>query len=83
LGEAGIEVLLDDREERPGVKFADSELIGIPYRVTLGPRGVSEGVVELTTRRGMSKIDVPLVDVVSTVRGTVETERFGTQPTPL
>ena len=83
LAEAGVEVLLDDRDERPGVKFADSELIGIPYRVTVGPRGVSEGVVELTARRGMSKSDVQLVEVVGTVASSVETERFGTQPTPV
>lgn len=76
---AGIEVLLDDREERPGVKFADSELIGIPYRVTVGPRGVSEGVVEHTARRGMVKSDVPLTDLVAKVKATIESERFGTQ----
>ncbi|HLF44645.1 MAG TPA: His/Gly/Thr/Pro-type tRNA ligase C-terminal domain-containing protein, partial [Acidimicrobiia bacterium] len=83
LADAGIEVLLDDRDERPGVKFADSELIGIPYRVTVGPRGVSHGAVELTSRRGMTKSDVELSDVVSMVRSTIEFERFGTQPTPL
>ncbi|HLF42455.1 MAG TPA: proline--tRNA ligase [Acidimicrobiia bacterium] len=81
LIEAGIEVLLDDRDERPGVKFADSELIGIPYRVTVGPRGVTDGVMELTARRGMVKSDVPLADLVTTVRGVVESERFGTEVT--
>ena len=40
---AGVEVILDDRDERPGVKFADAELIGIPYRVTIGPKGLAEG----------------------------------------
>jgi len=81
LIEAGIEVLLDDRDERPGVKFADSELIGIPYRVTVGPRGVTDGVMELTARRGMVKSEVPLTDLVTTVRGVVESERFGTEVT--
>ncbi|HEY4584150.1 MAG TPA: proline--tRNA ligase [Acidimicrobiia bacterium] len=81
LTEAGIEVLLDDRDERPGVKFADSELIGIPYRVTVGPRGVTDGVMELTARRGMVKSEVPLTDLVTTVRGVVESERFGTEVT--
>jgi prolyl-tRNA synthetase len=81
LTEAGIEVLLDDRDERPGVKFADSELIGIPYRVTVGPRGVTDGVMELTARRGMVRSDVPLTDLVTTVRGVVESERFGTEVT--
>jgi prolyl-tRNA synthetase len=52
LRAAGIEVLLDDRDERPGVKFNDADLIGIPYRLTVGPRGVAEGKVELTRRRG-------------------------------
>ena len=79
LVDSGIEVLIDDREERPGVKFADSELIGIPYRVTVGPRGVSEGSVELTARRGMVKTDVALAELVSTVKETVESERFGAQ----
>ena len=65
LEELGIEVLLDDREERPGVKFADAELIGIPYRVTVGPRGVEQGVVELTTRSDLSTEELPLGVVVS------------------
>jgi len=73
----GIDVLLDDRVERPGVKFADSELIGIPYRITIGPRGVESGNVELTTRRGLHKEDIGLVEVVSHVRELVESERFG------
>ena len=46
----GAEVLLDDRDERPGVKFKDMELIGIPYRITVG-RGISEGKVELVSAR--------------------------------
>jgi prolyl-tRNA synthetase len=46
----GIDVLLDDRDERPGVKFKDADLIGIPYRVTVGPKGLSEGKVELMRR---------------------------------
>ncbi len=49
---AGIEVLLDDRDERPGVKFNDADLIGIPYRITVGPKGIAEGRAELTRRRG-------------------------------
>jgi prolyl-tRNA synthetase len=63
LTDAGIEVLLDDREERPGVKFADAELIGIPYRVTVGPRGVADGLVEVTTRRGLVTEEMALADV--------------------
>jgi prolyl-tRNA synthetase len=48
---AGVDVIFDDRNERPGVKFADAELIGIPYRVTIGPKGLAEGVVEVVRRR--------------------------------
>ncbi len=77
LEDVGIEVLLDDRVERPGVKFADSELIGVPYRVTIGPRGVAEGLVELTDRRYMDKVAVPLDEVVGQVADLVEQRRHG------
>lgn len=50
LTTCGLEVLLDDRDERPGVKFADADLIGIPQRITVGERGLSDGVVELRRR---------------------------------
>lgn len=49
-GAAGLDVLVDDRDARPGVKFADSELIGIPYRLTIGSRSLSNGQVEFTPR---------------------------------
>ena len=49
---AGIDVILDDRDERPGVMFADWELIGVPFRLTVGERGLKEGVVEIQSRRG-------------------------------
>ncbi len=74
---AGVEVLIDDRVERPGVKFADSELIGIPYRLTVGPRGVGEGKVELTVRKGMSKQDVAINEVVAMLTDRVAAERHG------
>ncbi len=77
LQDAGIDVLLDDRVERPGVKFADSELIGIPYRVTVGPRGVAESVVELTERRGLEKENVTLGEAVVALVDSVERHRFG------
>lgn len=73
----GIDVLLDDRIERPGVKFADSELIGIPYRITIGPRGVAEGSVELTARRDLAKEDVALSEVVGVVSDRVLAQRSG------
>jgi len=47
---AGFDVLLDDRDERPGVMFADAELIGIPHRITIGERGLKEGVIEYQPR---------------------------------
>jgi prolyl-tRNA synthetase len=47
---AGIDVLLDDRDERPGVMFADAELIGIPHRVTVGERGLKDGIIEYQPR---------------------------------
>jgi len=51
LVNAGLDVLYDDRDERAGAKFATMELIGIPWRITIGPRGLNAGVVELTSRR--------------------------------
>ncbi|WP_269499860.1 proline--tRNA ligase [Castellaniella sp. S9] len=52
LGAAGVDVILDDRDARPGIMFADWELIGVPLRVTLGERGLKDGVVEIQARRG-------------------------------
>jgi prolyl-tRNA synthetase len=58
LGNAGVEVLLDDREERAGAKFATMELIGLPWQVTVGPRGAKQGVVELKSRRSGETIEL-------------------------
>ncbi len=77
LEAAGIEVLLDDREERPGVKFADAELIGVPYRVTVGPRGVEQGVVEMTTRRDLSTEEVSIGEVGGRLIDLVLAQRLG------
>ncbi|MCI5723353.1 MAG: proline--tRNA ligase [Erysipelotrichaceae bacterium] len=66
LQQQGIEVLLDDRDERPGVKFKDMELIGIPYRITIG-RGISEGKVELKSRTGEVE-EVQITDVVNKLK---------------
>ncbi len=63
--DAGIEVLIDDRDERPGVKFNDAELIGIPFRVTVGPRGVASGEAEFTVRATGETVAVGLDDVVA------------------
>ena len=51
LEAAGIEVLYDDTDTRAGAKFATMDLIGLPWRITVGPRGLKNGVVELTSRR--------------------------------
>ena len=76
LADAGIEVLLDDRMERPGVKFNDAELIGIPFRITVGPRGLAEGNVEVNERAVGDRADVPLGDVVATIRDRVVAARL-------
>jgi prolyl-tRNA synthetase len=57
---AGVEVILDDRDERAGVKFNDADLLGIPWRVTIGPRGVKQGTVELRERRSGESSDLAL-----------------------
>ena len=69
LSDAGIQVLIDDRDERAGSKFKDADLIGIPYRLAIGGRGLQEGVVELKNRRGGEVVKVPLAEVVSHLRG--------------
>ncbi|PNU21638.1 proline--tRNA ligase [Geothermobacter hydrogeniphilus] len=74
LLEQGIEVLLDDRDERPGSKFKDADLIGIPLRVTVGSRGLKDGNLELQVRRGGERSMVPLAEVASRVTAIVTTE---------
>ncbi|MEI7841834.1 MAG: proline--tRNA ligase [Gallionellaceae bacterium] len=68
LTAAGIEVLMDDRDERPGVMFADLELIGIPHRVVIGDRGLKEGNVEYQGRRDSAAQPIPLQDVAKLVQ---------------
>jgi len=68
LQTAGIDVLLDDRDERPGVMFAEMELIGIPHRMTIGERGLKEGKVEYVDRRSLQTTTVPVGDAYSFVR---------------
>lgn len=66
---SGIEVLLDDRNERPGVMFADMELIGIPHRVVIGERGLKESQVEYQGRTDIAARNVPLAEINSFVSG--------------
>jgi len=70
---AGIDVILDDRDERPGAMFADWELIGVPLRVTIGERGLKDGQVELTVRRGMSMTLAPLAGAAQAVKDLLQT----------
>ncbi|MEP6942812.1 MAG: proline--tRNA ligase [Betaproteobacteria bacterium] len=65
---AGIDVLLDDRGERPGVMFADLELIGIPHRVTIGDRGLKDATVEYQGRRDAKATVTPMGEIVSSLR---------------
>lgn len=68
LADTGADVLLDDRAERPGVMFADLELIGIPHRVTIGERGLNEGIVEYQARRDAAPTKVPVADIPDFIR---------------
>ena len=64
---AGIETLLDDRAERPGVKFAEADLVGIPHRVVIGDRGLKNGAVEYRLRSDTEATEIPLQDVLSKI----------------
>jgi prolyl-tRNA synthetase len=68
LQRAGLDALLDDRDERAGVKFKDADLIGIPYRITIGKKA-AEGLVELFERKTRTSEDVKLSEIVSRVQG--------------
>jgi prolyl-tRNA synthetase len=68
LEAAGVEVLLDDRGERPGVMFADLELVGIPHRVTIGERGLKDGRVEYQSRRDTAATPVPIGEIAGFLR---------------
>ena len=64
LRRCGIDVLLDDRDARPGVKFADAELIGVPFRITVGPKALADGEVELTARADGESDRIAVGDIV-------------------
>jgi prolyl-tRNA synthetase len=71
LEAAGLDVLLDDREERAGVKFKDADLVGIPYRINVGKK-VAEGKVELVTRSTSTSVDMALNEVVALLKERIE-----------
>jgi prolyl-tRNA synthetase len=70
LNQAGIETLLDDRNERAGVKFKDADLIGIPYRIVTG-RAIANGKVEVVERQSHNSQEIPITEVVSTLKGWI------------
>ena len=69
---AGLEVLLDDRDERPGVMFADLDLIGIPHRLVLGDKGLTKGIVEYKSRRDKALREIAMDDVVTQMHALVK-----------
>ncbi len=75
LEAAGLDVLLDDRDERAGVKFKDADLVGIPYRINVGKKA-AEGKVELVTRATSTSVDVELTQVVGLVKERVQEDQL-------
>jgi prolyl-tRNA synthetase len=73
LLQAGVDVILDDRGERPGAMFADWELIGVPHRVTIGDRGLKDGVVEYQHRRDSEASKVPVAEILDKIRERLST----------
>ena len=71
---AGVEVMLDDRDERPGVKFKDADLLGIPVRITVG-RGAADGVVEYKLRRDAEKEELPVSEAIAKAIEIVNSEK--------
>jgi prolyl-tRNA synthetase len=75
LAEAGVEAVLDDRDERPGVKFNDADLIGWPYQIVVGNKGLAEGVVEVKVRATGERTKVAVGDAAASVKAMVAAER--------
>jgi prolyl-tRNA synthetase len=69
---AGIEVLYDDRDARPGVKFADAELLGIPHRLVIGERGIDAGKLEYRGRRDAESTEFPLAEALPFIRARLQ-----------
>jgi prolyl-tRNA synthetase len=76
LEAAGVEVILDDRKERPGVKFKDADLIGIPIRITVG-RGAADGIIEYKMRRDADKVELTVDEGIAKAIETVNAEKDG------
>jgi prolyl-tRNA synthetase len=71
LTAAGLDVLLDDRDERPGVKFKDADLIGVPFRFTIGPKMLKEGKAEFVTRATKQMVPVALAEAADHLRQAI------------
>ncbi|MCH6588611.1 MAG: proline--tRNA ligase, partial [Proteobacteria bacterium] len=69
LQDAGVEVLYDDRDERAGTKFNDMDLIGLPWQLVIGPRGLAKGVVELKRRRDAEREELSLDSALARLTG--------------
>ena len=67
-----MDVLIDDRDERAGVKFKDADLLGIPVRVTIGMKGVEKGQVELKLRSESESVDIPINDAPTIIREKIK-----------
>jgi prolyl-tRNA synthetase len=67
----GIDVLLDNRDERPGAMFADMELIGVPHRVVIGERGLKDGQIEYKGRRDIQARNLPLTDAKISIKSMI------------
>ncbi len=66
--DAGIEVMFDDRKERPGVMFADMELVGVPHTIVIGDRNIDAGVLEYKSRSTSEKQDIPMDEVIDFIK---------------
>ena len=71
FSDAQIEVLLDDRDERPGVMFADMELMGIPHRIVIGERGLKQSVIEYQGRKDQASQAIPMDEIFSFITNKI------------
>ena len=69
LNEAGVEVLYDDRDKKAGVKFADMDLIGLPWQVVIGPKGIKDGIVEIKNRRTGEVVELSSTNAMDLLKG--------------
>jgi prolyl-tRNA synthetase len=75
LEASGIDVILDDRDERAGVKFNDADLLGIPMRVTIGPRGLANGMIEIKARSASAAEEIPIAGGAAEIASRIRAAR--------